>query len=216
MSHDRTPESITGCAVLHLDGQGNAIGCPDRNPSITAKLQQPLADDRLRDAEIAAAVAEHEARAFRNQVKALVREMQRMHEERDADQPTRVIVLDGSEIPDEGATAEELRGLVDEARMWARHGYEIGQRHCGWADAGVAPAWLTEGWPRHFDSCEHLKQAADLDTALVRVRSLPTEPEVMDAQEPNAGSYLHGYKVAIGDAKHAARIPASSEEADRA
>jgi hypothetical protein len=41
-----------------------------------------------------------------------------------------------------------------EARMWARHGYEIGQRHCCWSDYGVAPAWLTEGWPTHFDSCE--------------------------------------------------------------
>lgn len=42
--------------------------------------------------------------------------------------------------------AEEER---DEARMWARHGYEIGQRSCTWSDFGVAPAWLTEGWPPH-------------------------------------------------------------------
>jgi len=59
----------------------------------------------------------------------------------------------------------------DEARQWARHGYEIGQKHCGWSDHGVAPAWLTEGWPPHIDSCEHLKQMAEFDEALARVRA---------------------------------------------
>ena len=58
-----------------------------------------------------------------------------------------------------------LRQDRDEARSWARHGYEIGQKHCGWTDHGVAPAWLTEGWPNSFDSCEHLKQAAELEKA---------------------------------------------------
>lgn len=58
---------------------------------------------------------------------------------------------------------EHLRQDRDEARSWARHGYEIGLRHCGWTDHGVAPAWLTEGWPPHIDSCEHLKHAADLE-----------------------------------------------------
>lgn len=56
-------------------------------------------------------------------------------------------------------------GDVNEARMWARHGYEIGQRHCGWSDHGVAPEWLTEGFPPHIDSCEHLQRSADLETA---------------------------------------------------
>ncbi|RRQ81523.1 hypothetical protein [Streptomyces griseofuscus] len=59
-----------------------------------------------------------------------------------------------------------------EARQWARHGYEIGQRHCGWTDHGVAPAWLTEGWPRAFANCEHLQRAAEYDEALARVRAL--------------------------------------------
>lgn len=67
---------------------------------------------------------------------------------------------------------ERLTEQVEEARNWARHGYEIGQRHCGWSDHGVAPAWLTEGWPPHIDSCEHLKQAAEYDTALTRVREV--------------------------------------------
>lgn len=48
-----------------------------------------------------------------------------------------------------GREAEKLA----EARMWARHGYETGQRHCSWSDFGVAPAWLTEGWPQHFPAC---------------------------------------------------------------
>lgn len=36
-----------------------------------------------------------------------------------------------------------LRADVLDARSWARHGYEIGQRSCTWSDQGVAPAWLT-------------------------------------------------------------------------
>ena len=37
-----------------------------------------------------------------------------------------------------------LRSLVLDARSWARHGYEIGQRSCTWSDHGVAPKWLTD------------------------------------------------------------------------
>ena len=63
----------------------------------------------------------------------------------------------------EAAKPEEGSDALAEARTWARHGYEIGQRHCGWTDHRVAPDWLTEGWPTHFDSCEHLKRAAELE-----------------------------------------------------
>lgn len=101
--------------------------------------------------------------------------------------------------------AEQAEAERDDARNWARHGYEIGQRHCGWSDHGVAPAWLTEGWPLHFDSCEHSARAAEYDTALSRVRGLSETPELMDAAHSDPAGYLHGYKVAIGDAKRAAR-----------
>jgi hypothetical protein len=70
------------------------------------------------------------------------------------------------------ARAEQAEAERDEARMWARHGYEIGQRHCGWTDHGVAPAWLTDGWPRAFDSCEYLQQLTEFDLALTRIRAL--------------------------------------------
>jgi hypothetical protein len=66
---------------------------------------------------------------------------------------------------------DRLRQDRDEARSWARHGYEIGQKHCGWTDRGVAPTWLTEDWPNSFDACEHLKRAAELEeTEVVRKR----------------------------------------------
>jgi hypothetical protein len=53
-------------------------------------------DERLRQAEIRAAVAEHEAEAYRNQVQALVREILREREvpEEDLPQKVRVIILD--------------------------------------------------------------------------------------------------------------------------
>jgi hypothetical protein len=102
---------------------------------------------------------------------------------------------------------------LEEARMWARHGYEIGQRHCGWGDHGVAPAWLTEGWPLYAGVCKHVTEAAEYDTALARVRDLPDAPKFMDAQYSDPAGYLHGYKVAIGDAKRAARTdPAITKE----
>lgn len=86
----------TGCAVLHTDEQGNTIPCPeeqtDRHPALTAKLYAPDAD-RLRDAEIRAAVAEHEAEAYRNQVQALVREILRMRGADKEDLPQKVSVI---------------------------------------------------------------------------------------------------------------------------
>jgi hypothetical protein len=75
---------------------------------------------------------------------------------------------------------DALYEQLNEARQWARHGYEIGQRHCGWSDHGVAPAWLTEGWPPHIDSCEHLQQMAEFDMALTRVRAVLADPAALD------------------------------------
>lgn len=80
--------------------------------------------------------------------------------------------------------AEKVRLLesqLEDARTWARHGYEIGQKHCGWTDYGVAPDWLTEGWPTHFDSCKHLKQATEYDTALSRVLQVADDLENEEA-----------------------------------
>jgi hypothetical protein len=107
---------------------------------------------------------------------------------------------------------EHLRQDRDEARSWARHGYEIGQKHCGWTDHGVAPGWLTDGWPPHFDSCEHLKRASEYDEALTRVRSLPEHPEIMDAKHAQPEGYLHGYRIAIRDAKRAAQNERATPE----
>lgn len=74
--------------------------------------------------------------------------------------------------PEEIEHAADEDDALAEARSWARHGYEIGQRHCGWSDHGVAPAWLTDGWPPHIEACEHAARAAEYDTALTRVRDL--------------------------------------------
>lgn len=90
------------------------------------------------------------------------------------------------ELQTSEAARARLRSEHKEARVWARHGYEIGQRHCGWSDHGVAPAWLTEGWPTHFDSCEHLKRAAEYDTALNRVLEVAAE---LEAAEANGGAW---------------------------
>lgn len=85
-------EQCEHCKVCpHADSRG-----ADRHPALTAKLGGAGPDDRLRAAEIRAAVAEHEAEAYRNQVQALVRELLRMREvpEEDLPQKVRVILLD--------------------------------------------------------------------------------------------------------------------------
>lgn len=51
---------------------------------------------------------------------------------------------------EEERSLDQLREDLADARTWARHGYEIGQRSLLWSDFGVAPKWLTEGWPIHF------------------------------------------------------------------
>lgn len=129
----------------------------------------------------------------------------------------RSALRDAFDLPDDEAidVVGSARQALDEARNWARHGYEIGQRHCGWTDHGVAPEWLTEGWPPSFDSCEHLQRASEYDTALTRVRGLAYSPEVMNAQHPHPEAYLEGYSAAIHTAKRAARVNLTAEEQDR-
>ncbi|WP_406170384.1 hypothetical protein OIE52_39445 [Streptomyces canus] len=55
------------------------------------------------------------------------------------------------------------------------------------------------------DSCEHLKQMAEFDEALTRVRGLSTEPEVMSSGQEHPNVWLHGYKCGVLAAKAAAR-----------
>lgn len=114
------------------------------------------------------------------------------------------------QLEESEAARKHLRRERADARMWARHGYEIGQKHCGWVDHGVAPDWLTEGWPPAFDSCRHLKEAAELDAALSRVRSLPTKPDAMNAQQEHPGVWLHGYECGVRAAR-AAAVPRDEE-----
>jgi len=115
------------------------------------------------------------------------------------DDPPRIV--DFAELEE----AKRLTEQRDEARQWARHGYEIGQRHCSWTDYGVAPDWLTDGWPNSFDSCEHLKRAAELEETIARVRAVSTTPEVMNADQERTDVWLHGYKVGVLAAKGALR-----------
>jgi hypothetical protein len=90
------------------------------------------------------------------------------------------------ELQKSEAAREHLRRDRAEARQWARHGYEIGQRHCSWSDHGVAPDWLTEGWPNHFDSCEHLARASEYDMAIGRALQVADELEEADV---HGGAY---------------------------
>ncbi|WP_435279355.1 hypothetical protein [Streptomyces sp. 1222.5] len=125
------------------------------------------------------------------------------------------IPYDGAARGGQGSEViERLKTDLEEARGWARHGYEIGQRHCGWTDHGTAPKWLTSDWPPDFGVCDALKRAVEYDEALTRVRSEPTEPEIMNAQQEHPDVWRHGYRCGVLAAKAAARRePAQADEA---
>ncbi|MFL5911237.1 MAG: DUF6085 family protein [Gaiellaceae bacterium] len=92
------------------------------------------------------------------------------------------------DCPDPAAAGNLLEQPLDqltEARFWARHGYEIGQRHCGWTDHGVAPAWLTGGWPTHIDACEHSALLAGAEQRIAagrRIHRIGTMHDVVPGQ----------------------------------
>lgn len=79
---------------------------------------------------------------------------------------------------------DDARDKLTEARSWARHGYEIGQRHCGWTDHGVAPRWLTEGWPPQIDTCQHLTELAIAEARIAALRALA---ESWEREHPRFG-----------------------------
>jgi hypothetical protein len=147
-------------------------------------------------------LAEREEEVLRNEIEWL----------RERIELLRTSLREAFDLPDDAAldVTAAAREQLDDARSWARHGYEIGQRHCGWTDHGVAPAWLTDGWPPHIEACEHTARAAEYDTALARVRELPESPQAVDALTSDPAGYARGYRDAIRDAKRAARGEASS------
>ncbi|MER7814567.1 hypothetical protein [Streptomyces sp. NPDC096153] len=74
---------------------------------------QSAAEDRLREAEIGRAVAEHQVEAYRNQAAALVRELQRVYAE-GVDEGLRLIVVTGEPL-DDSPGADYEQGLRADA-----------------------------------------------------------------------------------------------------
>jgi hypothetical protein len=61
---------------------------------------------------------------------------------------------------------EKLREERDEARRWACHGFEIGQRSATWADEGVAPQWLLDSYKPKPPVCKGIEGATGIDCEL--------------------------------------------------
>lgn len=129
-----------GCAVLHKDGEGRTVPCPGDHPMPPPELSevdQLRADNeslryqierarwalgidepinaQLRQAEIRAAVAEHEAVAYRNQVKALVRAIQRERGLPEEALDGEVFVVAAESMPQSAETPGEGGGPAREA-----------------------------------------------------------------------------------------------------
>jgi hypothetical protein len=83
-----------------------------------------------------------------------------------------------------GADVAALIAERDEARSWARHGYEIGQRSCLWSDHGVAPEWLKEGWPPHFGADPLTKAIGQIEDVLMHYRALQAQPPPAGENHP--------------------------------
>lgn len=68
---------------------------------------------------------------------------------------------------------------LEEARSWARHGYEIAQRSGTWSDTGVAPAWLTDGWePGALEGTDPTAVAGELPSAELPLWQVNTRHEL--------------------------------------
>lgn len=62
----------------------------------------------------------------------------------------------------------------------------------------------TRDWDDIRNAAAGLRKERDAQAeTLELIRNLPEQPEVMDAQHPDPAGYLHGYGVAIRDAKQA-------------
>lgn len=145
----------------YWDAFGKKIGAQgvlfvDRTIDIPANDTSAYRPNNGASNEVTLKLGDHDVRS------AIAADMQRNRDAHDKD----------AELRAANECISRLNAERDEARQWARHGYEIGQKHCGWSDHGFAPAWLTEGWPPHIDSCENLKHAAALDEALCSIRSV--------------------------------------------
>jgi glutathione S-transferase len=118
--------------------------------------------------------------------------------------------------PDAETQIRLLREQLDEARSWARHGYEIGQRSTLWSDHGVAPQWLTEGWPNHFNADATTKILTQLDELLLHYRRPPAGSDHCDLLDTawgviaNAGMHNGGW-----DHEHPEWVDAAERWRDR-
>lgn len=61
---------------------------------------------------------------------------------------------------------------------------------------------------------DHDKRIEYAEAAVGCVRNLPQQPEVMDAKYSDSAAYLHGYRVAIQDAKRALNQAPATHDAD--
>lgn len=67
------------------------------------------------------------------------------------------------------STRDELAKAIeerDDARSWACHGYEIGQRSATWSDQGVAPSWLLDSYKPKPPVCKGIEGATGISCQL--------------------------------------------------
>jgi hypothetical protein len=70
-------------------------------------------------------------------------------------------------------------------------------------------------WDDIRNAARGLRRERDTQAEILeRVRNLPEQPEVMDAQHPDPSGYLHGYGVGIREAKRATYPPERAEASD--
>ncbi|CAH9419499.1 Phage protein [Streptomyces globisporus] len=100
----------------------------------------------------------------------------------------------------------EVRGVVDEEdepEDW--HGILQTRRRQLTKALGINPL---ADWHDILRAATNLHtQHAAMRDGIKRVHGLPEQPEIMSAQQPHAEVYLHGYRIAIREAKRAAREP---------
>ncbi|MFF8100169.1 hypothetical protein ACF07S_10395 [Streptomyces sp. NPDC016640] len=119
---------------------------------------------------------------------------------------------------------QDPQGAIDAAIRKAKDGLRLAEERTDIArDMDRLAKWrheLTDAlginqirdWDEIRNAAAALRRERDAQTeAIERVRNLPEQPEIMNAQHPDPSGYLHGYGVAIREVKRATYPPERAE-----
>ncbi|MDP5310391.1 hypothetical protein [Streptomyces poriferorum] len=119
------------------------------------------------------------------------------------------IAADMNKAREQAGVAIIGQSLADERTDIARDMDRLAKRRDELAEAlGMD---RTRDWDDIVNTAAGIRRSRDsMRDAIQRVRDLPEQPDIMDAQHREPTGYLHGYRIAIREAKRATQEPEPS------